>query len=294
MTLQGTITALVTPFRNLELDEEGLAANIHDQMTAGIDGIVVLGTTGEAPTLSAIERERVITIAVREAGGRIPVIVGTGSNCTRHTIEMTKTAQDLGADIALVVTPYYNKPTQAGIYAHFAAIASETDIPIILYNIPGRTAVPIETQTLLRLAGLPSIIGVKDSTANLAQVSDIFAMVVSKYPHFRVWSGDDAYALPMIALGASGVVSVVSNLVPAEVAAFIDAALQGDFVLARRLHYRLLPLFIAAFVETNPVPIKAAMELCGLPAGGCRQPLHPLSTENLNTLYQQLLAFSEE
>lgn len=289
MKLSGTITALVTPFINQGLDEEGLAYNIGYQIAKGINGILPLGTTGESSTLSPEEQARVISIAVREANGKVPVWVGTGSYCTRQTIEKTKRAKDLGADVALIVTPYYNKPTQEGIYRHFEAVSEHVEIPIVVYNIPGRCGTNIETSTLMRIAGLPNIIGVKEASGNINQAGDVLHSIVEKYPHFLLFSGDDALTLPMIALGAVGVVSVVSNLVPDHVIALVNAALQGCFELARDIHYQLLPLYKTAFIETNPIPIKTAMELCGMPSGGCRLPLYQMASENINILRQLLL-----
>ena len=289
MKLTGTVTALVTPFINQRLDEEGLARNISYQMEQGIDGLFLLGTTGESSTLSQEEQSRIISIGVKEANKKVPVWVGTGSYCTRQTIDKTKRAKDLGADVALIVTPYYNKPTQEGIYRHFETIAASVKMPIVVYNIPGRCGTNIETSTLLRIAGLPNIIGVKESSGNVSQAGDVLDTVVKKYPHFSVFSGDDALTLPMMALGAAGVVSVVSNLVPTQVIGQVNAALQGRFDLARKLHYQLLPLYKTAFIETNPVPIKTAMGLCGMPAGKCRLPLYQMAPQNKKILRQLLL-----
>ncbi len=288
MKLTGTVTALITPFINQELDEEGLAHNISYQISKGINGILPLGTTGESSTLSPEEQTRIISIAVREANGKVPVWVGTGSYCTRQTIEKTKRAQDLGADVALIVTPYYNKPTQEGIYRHFEAIATSIEMPIVIYNIPGRCGTNIETPTLMRIAGLPNIIGVKEASGNINQAGDVLHTIVEKHPHFLVFSGDDSLTLPMMALGAVGIISVVSNLVPTQVIALVNAVLQGQFDLAREIHYQLLPLYKTAFIETNPVPIKTAMNLCGMPSGECRLPLYPMAPENINTLRQLL------
>lgn len=287
--MKGTITALITPFINQMLDEEGLAYNIDYQITQGINGILLLGTTGEASTLSPEEHQKVISIAVQRAKGKIPIWVGTGSYCTRQTIEKTKCAKDLGADVALIVTPYYNKPSQEGIYRHFEAIAKNVDIPIVVYNIPGRCSTNIETATMMRIAHLPNIIGVKEASGNIQQAGDIIHTIVKKYPHFLVFSGDDALTLPMMALGAVGVISVVSNLIPAQVIALTNAALEERFDLAREIHHQLLPLYKTAFIETNPVPIKTAMNLCGMPSGDCRLPLYQMSPENLKCLNELLL-----
>jgi 4-hydroxy-tetrahydrodipicolinate synthase len=288
MRFKGAITALITPFIGQELDEEGLAENIRYQIAQGINGILPLGTTGEASTLSLEEQSRVIAIAVKEAKGKVPIWVGTGSYCTRQTIAKTKQAKELGADVALIVTPYYNKPTQEGIYRHFEAIATSVEMPFVVYNIPGRCGTNIDTATLMRIAELPNMIGVKESSGNINQAGDILHTIVKKHPHFLVFSGDDVFTLPMMALGAVGVISVVSNLVPAQIIALANAALQGRFDLAREIHYQLLPLFKAAFIETNPVPIKTAMHLCGMPSGDCRLPLYQMAPENL-TLLRQLL-----
>ena len=258
-------------------------------MEKGIDGLFLLGTTGESSTLLQEEQARIISIGVKEANKKVPVWVGTGSYCTRQTIEKTKRAKDLGADVALIVTPYYNKPTQEGIYRHFETIAASVEMPIVVYNIPGRCGANIETPTLLRIAGLPNIIGVKESSGNISQVGDVLGTVVKKYPNFSVFSGDDALTLPMMALGAVGAVSVVSNLIPSQVIAQVNAALQGRFDLARELHYQLLGLYKTAFIETNPIPIKTAMGLCGMPAGKCRLPLCQMAQGNRKILRQLLV-----
>lgn len=289
MNLKGTITALVTPFKDHQLDEEGLAHNIRHQIANGVDGILVLGTTGEASTLSLDEQERVILIAVQEAKGKVPLWVGTGSYCTRQTIEKTQRAKNLGADGVLIVTPYYNKPTQEGVFRHFEAISKAVEIPILLYNIPGRCGINIETATLLKIAALPNIVGVKDATGNVQQAGEVIHAVISKYPHFKLFSGDDALTLPMMSLGAVGVISVVSNLIPGHIVALTNAALQGDFDVARQIHFQLLSLFKVAFIETNPVPIKTAMGLCGMPAGECRLPLYQMASENIHLLCRQLM-----
>ena len=276
------------PFINQEIDEEGFAENIRYQISRGINGILPLGTTGESPTITPAEQERLIAIAVQTAHRKVPVWVGTGSNSTLQTIEKTKRAKDLGADIALIVTPYYNKPTQEGIFRHFEAITQEVALPIVVYNIAGRTGVNIETSTLLRIAELPHIIGVKEASGSVNQAGDVIATIVSKFPDFKLFSGDDALTLPMMALGAVGVISVVSNLIPAEIVALVNAASKGDYELARAIHYQLLPLFKTCFIESNPIPIKAAMNFVGMAAGECRLPLCEMAPENLNTLHQLL------
>jgi 4-hydroxy-tetrahydrodipicolinate synthase len=286
--LSGTITALITPFKHQELDEEGLAYNIHHQLSQGIEGILLFGSTGEAPTLSPEEQKRMLSIAVREAKGKVPVWAGTGTYCTKQTIEKTRQAQELGADVALVVVPYYNKPTQEGLFRHFEALSACVQLPIIIYNIPGRCGTNIEPSTLMRLAALPHVVGIKDSSGNINQAGDYLHAVRQKRPDFALFSGDDIMTLPMLSLGASGVVSVASNLVPERVKALVDAAIRGQFQRAKELHYGLISLFKAIFMETNPIPIKAAMQICGMPSGGCRLPLSEMAPENLNTLRQLL------
>lgn len=284
MCLKGTFTALITPFVNDQIDEKGLVSNIHHQLAGGVTGIVFLGTTGESATLTDEEQRKIIEIGVHETKGKATVIVGTGSNSTRIAIEKTKRAKEMGAEMALIVTPYYNKPTQEGIYRHFEAISSQVDLPILVYNIQGRTGVNIETSTLLRIAGLPNVIGVKEASGNIGQAGDVLLTVRKKYPSFTVLSGDDGLTLPMMALGANGVISVVSNLVPDRVSSLVNAALNGDFLTARKIHEELSSLFKLAFIEVNPTPIKYAMNLCGLAAGHCRLPLCEMKRENQEIL----------
>lgn len=278
--LRGAFTALITPMNSDEsVDYDGFRRLVRFQLESGISGIVPLGTTGETPTLEDSEEEKLIEIAVTEAGGKVPVILGAGSNCTRDAVRYVKRAKQRGADYALVVTPYYNKPTEEGIYRHFAACA-EVGIPIIVYNIAGRTGKNISTPLLARIAELPNIAGVKEASGDINQVMDVIQRVAARKPDFSVLSGDDALTLPLIALGGDGIVSVVSNIAPAKVTEMAAAALSGDFATARRLHYELLPFFRAAFIETNPVPIKAAMNMKGIPAGSLRLPLCSLMKEN--------------
>jgi len=284
MKLQGTITAMVTPFTDDALDLLGLVQNIRFQILHGVDGILVLGTTGESSTLDKNEQNAVIKAAFQETEGKIPLWVGTGSYCTKMTIEKTKQAQDLGADVALIVTPYFNKPGQEGIYKHYEAISKSVNIPIVVYNIPGRCGTNIEALTLKRIASLPNIIGVKEASGNMLQASDILHTILSENPSFKVLSGDDALTLPLMALGASGVVSVISNLVPNRVVAMVKAALANEFDVARKIYHELASLCKAAFIETNPVPIKTAMTLCNMPSGDCRLPLSSLSEINKKNL----------
>lgn len=282
--LKGVITALITPFANQKIDEEGLAQNIQFQIKNGVSGILPLGTTGEAPTLTADEHERIIKISIREAKGKVPVWVGTGSYSTQQTIEKTNKAKELGADVALIVSPYYNKPTQEGIFRHFEAISQQVDIPIVVYNVAGRTASNVETATLKRIAQLPHIIGVKEASGSICQVGDVMYQIAQANSQFSILSGDDEFTFPMMALGATGVISVVSNLLPGPVVSMVNALLKGDYTLARQIHFELLPLFKGAFLETNPIPIKTAMNMCGLPAGSCRLPLYQMMPENQEKL----------
>ncbi len=288
MDLRGTFTAMITPFIGDQLDEKGLVRNIHAQLDAGITGLVFLGTTGEDVTLTDEERERVIRIGVRETKGKALVIVGTGSNSTQTTIKKTRQAKELGADIALIVTPYYNKPTQEGIFRHFEAITSQVDIPVLTYNIMGRSGVNIETATLLRIAALPNIIGVKEASGNIGQIADVIHIVRGQYPQFAVLSGDDGVTLPLMSLGGGGIVSVASNLVPHRMVAMVNAALAERYDEARRIHDELMPWFRFEFIESNPIPVKEAMRLSGMPSGGCRLPLTGLMPKNQERLVELL------
>jgi len=280
--VEGAITAMITPFaEGGGLDVEGLRENVNFQIGNSISGLVPLGTTGESPTISDDERETVIRTVVAAAAGRVPVIVGTGTNSTKHSIELSRQAAALGADAVLVVSPYYNKPTQEGLYRHFKAIAESIRLPVVVYNIQGRTGVNIETATLQRMALVKNIIAVKEASGNVSQMMDVLDQLPGS---FSVVSGDDNLTLPLMSLGGRGVISVVSNLVPGKVSAMCAAALKGDFAAARRLHFEMLPLFKAAFIETNPIPIKAAMGMAGLPAGPVRMPLCEMQPANLEKL----------
>jgi len=277
--LRGAFTALITPMKDDgSVDYDGFRALVQHQLEQGITGLVPLGTTGETPTLDESEEDRIIEIAMAEAGGKVPVILGAGSNSTRDAVKYVKRAKDSGADYALVVTPYYNKPNDEGVYRHFEACA-EVGIPIIVYNIAGRTGKNISTPLLARIAQLPNIAGVKEASGDLSQMMDVIAQVAQKNPGFSVLSGDDALNFPLTCLGGDGVISVVSNIAPAEVTALTEAALAGDMEKAREMHYRLMPAFRGAFVDTNPVPIKAAMGMKGLPGGPTRLPLGALTPE---------------
>jgi 4-hydroxy-tetrahydrodipicolinate synthase len=277
----GAFTALVTPFRNGEVDVEALEGMVEFQIQNGIHGLVPCGTTGETPAMTEEEDRLVIGTVVRVANGRVPVIAGSGSNSTDMAIKYTKMAEEVGADGSLQVAPYYNKPTQEGLYRHFATIAESTELPIILYNIPGRTSVTIEAETTARLAEIPNIVGTKESTLSMNMAMDVMRLCGDD---FDLLSGDDPVTLPLMSLGGRGVISVASNVAPAAVSDMVNALLVGDWERGRELHYELLPLFRALFVETNPIPVKTAASILGLCSDEMRLPMIPLQGENLDTL----------
>jgi 4-hydroxy-tetrahydrodipicolinate synthase len=278
MDLKGIYTALVTPFKDGKLDEKSFKNLIEFQLKGGINGIVPCGTTGEAPTLSYEEHEKVIELAVKYANSKVPVIAGTGSNSTQEAIELTEGAKKLGADFCLLTTPYYNKPTQEGLYQHFKAIAEAVNIPIILYNIPGRTGINMTPETIFRLSRIKNIVGIKEAAGSLAQVSDIYRLTKGT---FTILSGDDNLFLPMMSVGTVGVISVVSNIMPKEMQSLYKAFLiEKNIKKAMNIHTRLMPLFQGIFVETNPIPIKEAMAYMGMIKKEFRLPLCPLSDAN--------------
>jgi len=282
MEFRGAITALVTPFRNGEVDEEAYRAFIEWQIEQGIHGLVPCGTTGESATLSHDEHKRVMRICVDQVKGRVPVLAGAGSNNTREAIELTQNAKDAKADGALLITPYYNKPTQAGLVAHFKAIAERVDLPLILYNVPSRTSVNLLPETLALIKKeAKSVIGVKEATGDLNQVSRVIEYCGQD---FTVLSGDDFTALPTMAIGGRGVISVVSNFMPHKMAAMCNAALTGDMATARALHFELCPLFRAAFIETNPVPTKMLLDMMGRFRFEVRLPMVPMEPQNQTKL----------
>jgi 4-hydroxy-tetrahydrodipicolinate synthase len=277
----GAFTALVTPFRNGEVDVEALENLVEFQIGQGIHGLVPCGTTGETPSMSEAEDRLVIGTVVRVANGRVPVIAGTGSNSTDMAIKYTRMAEEEGADGSLQVSPYYNKPTQEGLYRHFAAIAESTSLPIVLYNIPGRTSVTVSAETTARLAEIPNIVGTKEATHSMDLASDIRRLCGEE---FDILSGDDSLTLPLMSLGGRGVISVAANVAPAVVSDMVNALLEGDFERGRELHYDLLPLCRALFIETNPIPVKTAASILGLCSDEMRLPMIPLAGENLDTL----------
>lgn len=257
----GAYTALITPFNeDGSVDFDAFRDLIEDQIKQGISGILPVGTTGESPTLSHKENLKVVEEAIKIAAGRVPVIAGTGSNSTSEAIEMTKIAKEMGADASLQVVPYYNKPTQEGIFQHFTAIADECDMPIIVYNIKGRSGVNVETDTLMRLAEHKNIVGVKEASGDLAQMMDV---INRKPKDFCVLVGDDNIIFPFVALGGDGVISVISNILPGKVEKLIDLTKEGKLDEARELHYELLPLCKGMFIETSPIPVKCALSMLG-------------------------------
>lgn len=269
----GVGTALITPFTaSGELDEAGVRRLARRQIDAGVHFLVPCGTTGETPTLSAAERRRVVELVVEEAAGRVPVLAGAGGNSTRQVVAEAREMQRAGADGLLSVTPYYNKPTPEGLYQHFSAVAEATPLPIVVYNVPGRTGCNADAATLARLAAIPTVIGVKEASGNMTQIAEICHAVPDG---FLVLSGDDALTLPVMAIGGRGVISVCSNEMPAEMAQMVEAAARGDYETARRLHRRLLPLMQVNFVESNPGPVKFAMAAMGLCEEVYRLPMVP-------------------
>ena len=283
----GSLVAIVTPFSKGKFDERVMADLIEFHIANGTQGIVPCGTTGESATLTPQEHERVVAITVEVVNKRIPVIAGTGSNSTDEAIIFTKHAKAVGADGALLITPYYNKPTQEGLFRHFEAVAKAVELPQILYNIPGRTSINMLPDTTARLSQIPSIIGIKEGSGSLQQVSEI---IHRSKPGFLVLSGDDPLTLPMMSLGGKGVITVTANVAPTDMAHMVSAALKGDYERARTLHFKLTPLFSALFWETNPIPVKAALAMMGKMSEEVRLPLTPLADEyrpKLNEALQQ-------
>lgn len=276
---RGTGTAIVTPFKkNGAVDEHALREFVSFQIKNGIEALVPIGTTGESPSLSSEERSNIIEIVIAEARGRAKIIAGTGSNSTQKTIEHTRRAKELGANYALVVGPYYNKPTQEGYYQHYRAVAEAVDIPIIVYNVPGRTGGNIEAATLLRMAeDIPLVVGVKEASGNFGQIMEIAR---SKPNHFSLLSGDDAVTLPLISVGGDGCISVVSNEVPRLFSDMVRYCLNGKWEKALKLHNQLLPLMNVNFVESNPIPVKAALSMMGMIEEVYRLPLVPIDEKN--------------
>ncbi|RIL06576.1 MAG: 4-hydroxy-tetrahydrodipicolinate synthase [Proteobacteria bacterium] len=282
---EGVFTALVTPFRDGAVDERALTELVELQIAAGVDGLVPCGSTGEAATLSHAEHQRVVEVVVAAARGRVQVIAGTGSNSTVEAIQLTRHAKDAGADGALLISPYYNRPTQDGIVAHYTEIARQTSFPLLVYNIPGRTGSNVLPTTIARLAEVDQIVGVKESCGDLNQIAHVIAGVPES---FSVLAGDDWATLPMLTLGGKGVISTTSNVAPGDVVDMVRAFRAGDLARARAVHFRLLPLFDVLFCETNPIPVKAALALRGLIHDELRLPLLSISAANRERLQATL------
>jgi 4-hydroxy-tetrahydrodipicolinate synthase len=282
---KGLIVAIVTPFKNGRVDEKALGDLIEFQISNGTQGIVPCGTTGESATLSHAEHNRVIEFTVEIARGRVAVIAGTGSNSTDEAISLTQHAKKAGVDGALLIAPYYNKPMQEGLYQHFKKVAETVDLPLVVYNIPGRTGINITPQTFARLTQIKNIVAIKESSGSLQQMSEIIHYCGDR---FILLSGDDALALPTLAVGGKGIISVAANIIPADMAQMVRAFDRGDLQEAQRLHYRMFGLFHALFLETNPIPVKTALSLMGRCSGELRLPLCPLSSENLERLKQAM------
>ena len=285
---RGAIVAIVTPFKKGKVDEAALRKLVEFQIKNGTDGIVPCGTTGESSTLSHEEHDRVIEIVIDAVNKRVPVIAGTGSNSTAEAIRLTRHAHEAGADGALMVAPYYNRPTQEGLYQHYKAVADAVRIPIIIYNIPGRTGVNINADTLARLAKVKNIVGVKEASGSIKQMSDVIRLCG---PDFDVLSGDDLFTLPLMAMGGKGVISVISNVAPADMAAMVDAFDAGDLEKARALHHKMAPLIDSLFIETNPTPVKAALAMMKKISYEVRLPLYRMSDGNYEKLKKVMIGY---
>lgn len=286
--IRGAIVAIVTPFRDGKVDEEGLRNLIEFQLENGTDAIVPCGTTGESATLDHAEHKMVVETTIDAVHGRVPVIAGTGSNSTAETIELTKHARSAGADAALVITPYYNKPTQEGLFQHFKAVSDACSFPMVLYNVPGRTSVNMLPATVARTAELDDVIGIKEATGSMQQASDIISLCGDK---ITLLSGDDFTAFPLLSIGGKGVISVVANVAPRDMADMVDAFETGDIDKARGLHYKLFPLNKAMFYETNPIPAKTTLALMGKISGELRLPMFQMSEANLAKLKKTLTEY---
>ncbi len=287
-SFEGSMVAMVTPFRDGRVDEAKIGELVEFHVKNGTDAIIPCGTTGESPTLSHDEHMRVVEVTIKAAAGRVPVIAGTGSNSTAEAIELTAHAKKARADGVLMVCPYYNKPTQSGLVAHYKAVAEAVDIPIILYNIPGRTGVNMLPETVATLADVPNIVAMKEASGSLEQMTELISLCGDR---LTIVSGDDTLTLPLMAVGGKGVISVIANILPKETAEMTRAALNGDWKRARELHLRIFPLCKAMFYETNPVSVKTAMQLLGRLNGELRLPLAPMSEANRDKLAKALKAY---
>ena len=282
---KGMATALVTPMTKTGIDYDALAAFLEFQIENGINALVIMGTTGENATIEPADQKEVIRFTVEKVAGRVPVIAGTGTNCTAHVLENTKAACEAGADAVLVVTPYYNKATQRGLIAHFTAVADASDVPVILYNVPGRTGCNMLPETVAELAEHPNIVGIKEATGNMAQMVKIMQLCGDK---IDVYSGEDALTVPMMSMGAMGTISVLSNVLPRESVAMTDACLRGDYAAAAEMQCRLLPMIDLLFCEVNPIPAKAAVSAMGFGEENLRLPLTPMEDANRDKLYKEM------
>lgn len=285
---KGAFTAIVTPFSGGQIDVQALKAHVDFQIEKGIDGLVPCGTTGEASTLSHDEHINVVSIVVEHTAGRVPVIAGSGSNNTTEALQLTRRVKEVGADACLMITPYYNKPTQDGLYQHFSTVAGKIDIPIILYNVPGRTGINLLPETVARLAKIPNIVGLKDATSDLKQASYTRQLTPDD---FVILSGEDALVFPLMAVGGSGVICVTSNILPGEMALLCRKYFDGDIAGAAELHHRLLPMCDTLFVETNPIPVKAALAMMGRIENELRLPLVPISDNGAKKVRSALKDF---
>ncbi|HOV21934.1 MAG TPA: 4-hydroxy-tetrahydrodipicolinate synthase [bacterium] len=281
----GSIVAIVTPIKNGQIDKESYKKLVEFHLKNGTDGIVTCGCTGEPATLSMEEHKQLIKFTVDIVDKKIPVIAGTGSNNTKESLELTSFAKEVGCDGCLLITPYYNKPTQKGLYLHYKTIAESVDIPIILYNVPSRTGISISPETVAELSKIKNIVGIKEASGNFDQIYNIISLVDKD---FVVLSGDDALTLPIIAVGGKGVVSVAANIVPKEVADMVKSALNGQMKKAREIHYKLYPIFKVLFIETNPIPVKTSLSLMGMIKDEWRLPLTPPSDENFQKIKETL------
>jgi 4-hydroxy-tetrahydrodipicolinate synthase len=287
-SFEGSMVAMVTPFRDGKVDGTKIRELVEFHVKNGTDAIIPCGTTGESPTLSHDEHKKVVEMTIKTAAGRVPVIAGTGSNSTAEAIDLTRHAKKAGADGVLMVCPYYNKPTQKGLIAHYTAVAEAVDIPIILYNIPGRTGVNMLPETVATLADVPHIVAIKEASGSLEQMTEVISLCGDR---MTVVSGDDTLTLPLMAVGGKGVISVIANILPKETAEMTRAALNGDWKRAKEIHLRIFPLCKAMFYETNPIPVKTAMQLLGRLNGELRLPLAPMSDANRDKLAKALKAY---
>jgi 4-hydroxy-tetrahydrodipicolinate synthase len=289
MKLEGTIVAMVTPFNDRdEVNETGIRENINYLIDRGVDGVLAAGTTGESATITHDEQRKMIDIMVDEVNGRVKCIAGAGSNSSKEALGLVKYAESAGADAALVITPYYNKPQPHGLYMHYRMLAESTNIPLIVYNVPSRTGTDIDVDTIAKVAELDNIIAIKEANPDLDKVSQIMKKLESVDSDFRVISGNDNLTLPMISLGAKGVISVLANVDPARMSKLVQSALDGNYTEAMRIHYELYDLMKVLFIESNPVPTKEALNLMNRPAGHVRMPLGSLKEENKNKLQKVL------